>query len=182
MRAHLSERLELGRVVNYFGPDEGQNGRFVLQGPCGCKLHIISVDGKETGWEQVSVSTERRRSPNWLEMCFVKDLFWDEEECVVQFHPPLSQYVKNNRYCLHLWKPRHAAIPQPPSALIGIVGLDPEDSHVLAAAILGGTAGLDPEQVKLYFETVLPAVAKLETTQARLLVEELTSSPPIRVS
>jgi hypothetical protein len=135
MRAHLPERLELSRVVNYFGPDAGHNGRFILQGPCGCKLQLISCDGKESGWEQVSVSTLRHRSPNWPEMCFAKDLFWDEEECVIQFHPPLSQYVKFARHCLHLWRPTHVAFPAPPSSLIGPVGIGPDEGQRLVDAM-----------------------------------------------
>lgn len=131
MREHLPEKLEQGRVVNYFGPDTGRNGRFRLQGPCGCELHVISSDGAQTGWEHVSISTHRRRTPNWEEMCFIKDLFWHEEECVVQFHPPHSQYVKNNRYCLHLFKPKHAVMPAPPASLVGIVGLGPDEAKAL---------------------------------------------------
>jgi hypothetical protein len=69
-------------------------------------------------------------------MCFVKDLFWDEEECVVQFHPPLSQYVKNHRYCLHLWRPTHQAIPAPPARLVGIVGLGPDEAQPLVNAMV----------------------------------------------
>ncbi|WP_143278240.1 hypothetical protein [Bradyrhizobium sp. UFLA03-84] len=132
----MPERLELARVVDYFGPDNGFNGRFILEGPCGCKLHVASRDGEETGWEQVSVSTVRRRSPNWPEMCFVKDLFWDEEERVMQLHPPMSEYVKNDRYCLHLWKPKHAAIPAPPPTLVGIVGMGPEETYLRVQAFL----------------------------------------------
>ena len=131
----MAERLEAARVPNYFGPDIGRNGRFIVQGPYGCKLQILSCDGEQTGWEQVSVSTDRRRSPNWPEMCFIKDLFWDEEERVMQLHPPLSQYVKNHPYCLHLWKPRHEAIPAPPSGLVGIVGLGPDEAQALVDKI-----------------------------------------------
>ncbi|MCP1758033.1 DUF7694 domain-containing protein [Bradyrhizobium elkanii] len=130
----MPERLELARVVDYFGPDHGFNGRFILQGPCGSELHVSSRDGDETGWEQVSVSTVRNRSPNWPEMCFVKDLFWDEEERVMQLHPPMSEYVKNDRYCLHLWKPKYAAIPAPPSRLVGIVGMGPEETYLRVKA------------------------------------------------
>ena len=38
------------------------------------------------GWEHVSVSY-RRRVPTWAEMCKVKDMFWNDEETVVQYHP-----------------------------------------------------------------------------------------------
>jgi len=64
------------------------------------------------------VST-RRRNPNWDEMCFVKNLCWDEEETVIQFHPPKSQYISNCKYCLHLWRPLTLQIMLPPSYAVG---------------------------------------------------------------
>jgi hypothetical protein len=50
-------------------------------------------------------------------MRFVKDLLWAEEECVVQFHPPRSQYINNNPFMLHLWC-RVDGFPLPPSILL----------------------------------------------------------------
>lgn len=55
------------------------------------------------GWEHVSVSYPKR-IPTWEEMCKVKDIFWHEEECAVQYHPPRSEYVNIHQYCLHLWR------------------------------------------------------------------------------
>lgn len=66
------------------------------------------------GWEHVSVSRQNR-TPTWEEMCRVKDLFWDAEECVVQYHPPKSDYRNLHKYCLHLWKPLEVEIPRPPA-------------------------------------------------------------------
>ena len=54
------------------------------------KLRIIASDG--FGWEHVSVS-RRDRCPTWEEMCQIKALFWDEDDCVIQYHPPRSEYV-----------------------------------------------------------------------------------------
>jgi hypothetical protein len=51
-------------------------------------------------------------------MCFVKDLFWDVEEVVVQFHPKKSEYVNNFRV-LHLWRPTNGVFPTPPAILVG---------------------------------------------------------------
>src|SRR5262245_51929858 len=56
------------------------------------------------GWEHVSVSLQLR-TPTWDEMCYVKDLFWMEDEAVVQFHPPRANYVNHHPFTLHLWKP-----------------------------------------------------------------------------
>jgi hypothetical protein len=97
-------------------------GCFFVQGPCGEELKIIASEGdapESHGWEHVSVST-RRRIPNWLEMCFVKDLFWSEDECVVQFHPPRADYINNHPTCLHLWKHVSQAFPAPPTVLVGV--------------------------------------------------------------
>ena len=139
MKHRLDTRVELGRVT--VGPfasiaDLGPNGAFFVQGPCGAELKIIASDGTagtaEQRWEHVSVSTVRR-CPNWIEMCFVKDLFWDGGECVLQFHPPKSEYVNNHPYCLHLWRPLDQMIPTPPSEMVGVLGLSKKED-VLAAA------------------------------------------------
>jgi hypothetical protein len=54
-------------------------------------------------------------------MCFIKDTFWDGEDCVMQLHPPRSEYVNNHPYCLHLWRPTDGrVIPQPPSIFVGV--------------------------------------------------------------
>ena len=57
-------------------------------------------------------------------MCFVKNLFWGEDETVVQFHPPKSEYVNNHPYCLHLWRNTRTGYKLPPSILVGIKGLE----------------------------------------------------------
>lgn len=125
MRAVLPPKLEEGRIRHgHFAskPEWGPYGAFFVHGPCGCELKIIASGAEETGWEHVSISTPRR-PPNWQEMCFVKDLFWDAEECVMQLHPPKSQYVNNHPHCLHLWRPLKIEIPLPPSILVGVKSL-----------------------------------------------------------
>ena len=52
-------------------------------------------------------------------MCQVKDLFWEEEEVVVQFHPKKSEYVNMHEGCLHLWRSTEKEFPTPPSILVG---------------------------------------------------------------
>jgi hypothetical protein len=137
MRQQLPDRLEEGRVAG--NRAWGAYGKFSVQGPCGERLVIVASgaddnDLESQGWEHVSVST-RRRCPNWQEMCFVKDLFWDAEECVMQLHPPKSQWVNNHPYCLHLWRPKRHEIPRPPAGMVGIKGLDPKTAEALAPLI-----------------------------------------------
>lgn len=82
-------------------------------------LRVISSGGIDKEWEHVSVSL-KSRCPNWREMCFIKDLFWSEDDCVMQLHPPKSDYVNNHQFCLHMWKPLGAEIPRPPTLAVGI--------------------------------------------------------------
>jgi len=118
MTFHVPEQY---RVKNgSFGSDSthGNNGAFIIKSlKIKHPLTCIASDGM--GWEHVSVSL-KHRCPNWEEMCFIKELFWDEEDCIVQYHPPKSQYINNYPYCLHLWRPTQGHIMQPPSILVGI--------------------------------------------------------------
>ena len=121
----MSKLVEAGRIrTGKWGsdPSDGANGAFEIIGPMGATLRIIASDGVDPvaeGWEHVSVSLSSKRCPNWLEMCFVKDLFWSDEETVIQFHPPRSEYVNHHPTTLHLWRQRHGAIATPPSILVG---------------------------------------------------------------
>lgn len=91
------------------GSDEtyGNNGLFWIStkkpraGLTASPLKVIASDG--AGWEHVSVSLPNR-CPEWGEMCRIKRIFWDEEDAVIQIHPPKSEYVDNHPYCLHLWR------------------------------------------------------------------------------
>ena len=73
------------------------------------------------GWDHVSVRPfNSRLIPSWEEMCKVKDLFFYEDEVVVQYHPAKDQYVNNVKNCLHLWRPQNLEMPTPPSIFVGI--------------------------------------------------------------
>lgn len=86
------------------------------------ELRVIANRGVRDSayWEHVSVSTPDR-CPTWEEMCIVKDLFWSEDELVVQFHPRKIDYVNCHPRTLHLWRPtRHKdKMPTPPTHLVG---------------------------------------------------------------
>jgi hypothetical protein len=126
----LSPKLEEYRYQDgeLGSPPGSEFGAFLVPGPCGEKLKIVAsgdatglrgVEPELWGWEHVSVST-RRRIPNWQEMCYVKDLFWAPEECVVQFHVPKSAWISNHPYCLHMWRWAKGEFPAPPSLLVGV--------------------------------------------------------------
>ena len=102
-----------------YPPGTSQNGCFVVKLRHAQVLRIIASNG--AGWEHVSVS-RNDRTPTWDEMCHVKALFWEPEDCVIQYHPPASEYVNNHPHCLHLWRPVEGNVPMPPALLVGIRG------------------------------------------------------------
>lgn len=114
MKSEPNSNLNRYRIAHpIFGvtPDGARYGAFIFDG-----MKIIASDGM--GWEHVSVSRESR-CPTWDEMCAVKNLFWNEDETVIQFHPPKTEYVNNHPFCLHLWKPIDFEIQTPDSWLVG---------------------------------------------------------------
>jgi len=131
MRSIIHPDLK-GRMTESDGqfPNDWRFGQYVVDGSCGVDLIIISSMGY--GWEHVSASAPNR-TPNWKEMCFVKDLFWSDEETVIQYHPPKVDYINFNPRVLHLWKPakvklrwsflrffiQPATIPMPPKWMVG---------------------------------------------------------------
>lgn len=94
-------------------------------------LLVLASDGMEgVDWEHVSVHASKNIGgkwknliPTWEEMCFVKSLFWDDEDVVMQLHPKKSEYVNMHGGVLHLWRPKEAEIPTPPSILVGFKSL-----------------------------------------------------------
>lgn len=73
------------------------------------------------GWDHVSICPYKHSyTPSWDDMCKLKDMFFHDEEVVVQFHPSKSEYVNNMNNCLHLWCCTQIAMPTPPSIMVGI--------------------------------------------------------------
>ena len=111
--------------------DEIKESRRVLVGHIGMdggagEIHLGTWSGSVIwsfggGWEHVSVCPYQKRiTPSWDDMCKVKDIFFREDECVVQFHPPKSEYVNNMPNCLHLWRSLDEVMPMPPSIMVGV--------------------------------------------------------------
>ena len=81
----------------------GQMGAFEI--PFNKKITLYCIASNEMGWEHVSIRVDNAgRCPLWKEMSFIKNLFWDKEDLVVQFHPPEDGYVDDHKYVLHLWR------------------------------------------------------------------------------
>lgn len=127
MRQRPHDIAEKGRFSVSGFPETGHGDRvgwFMLKCPAtGGVLRVLASDGEgwpyePPPWEHVSVSLADR-CPTWEEMCFVKNLFWEPHEEVVQFHPAKSDYVNFHPHTLHLWKPVGVKFLMPPSETVG---------------------------------------------------------------
>lgn len=117
------------RNKRYSTKEDGPNGVFNLkqQYASGSVTNVFIIASNKSNWEHVSVSLDRDRCPTWEEMSKVKDLFWDPEDTVFQFHPPKSEYVNNHPFCLHLWRKIGTEVELPPSEMVGMKTLSQSD-------------------------------------------------------
>ena len=119
MAFHVPERFRITKGRMGSAPEAGNNGAFQFRLRGGETVFAVASDGE--GWEHVRVTfVGGIGTPRWKQMCEIKDIFWDAEDCVVQYHPPKSEYINNCPTCLHLWRPIGIEIPRPPVALVGI--------------------------------------------------------------
>lgn len=95
--------------------DSGMNGMFLI--PLGTEI-LRCVVSDQMGWGHVSVSLPHR-CPTWDEMSFIKGVFWREDECAMQLHPPQNKHINFHPHCLHIWRPVEGTIPQPPKEFVG---------------------------------------------------------------
>lgn len=122
------------RVQNGFyasTPADGFNGMFEFALPGEARrIRCLASDGSglegtplasQPRWQHVSVSfgPNAKATPSWELMCRIKDLFWEAEDVVVQFHPRASEYVNFHAHCLHLWRSLDEKQPTPPSIYVG---------------------------------------------------------------
>ena len=99
--------------------DEGLDGiGGIIHMPLWEGTIIISWGG---GWDHVSVAPKKKNIiPDWDSMCMLKDLFFKDDEAVIQIHPPKDEYVNNMPNCLHLWRWNEGEMTLPPSFMVGI--------------------------------------------------------------
>ena len=123
MSFHVPEQYRFKDPSHILHSDQsdGNNGLFIIpQG--GFYFQCIASNGM--GWEHVSITLRFKKStnfncPSWEEMCYIKLIFWDDEDVVMQLHPKKSEYVNNHPYTLHLWRPIDQEIPTPLSIMVG---------------------------------------------------------------
>jgi hypothetical protein len=124
VRKQFHDIAEKGRFTPMPGYESNygdQFGMFLLKAPSGSYLQVMATAGMpgKYDWEHVSVSPrDVTRVPTWDEMCWIKSLFWTDDECVIQYHPAKKDYINTNEKVLHLWRPTSVAIPMPPKECV----------------------------------------------------------------
>lgn len=100
--------------------DDGNNGHFFI--PYHTKFFFCIVsDG--LGWEHVSVRIVDKKFkhdwiPDYRALKTIKELFWGDDECVVQYFPAKADHVNIADNVLHLWKPILQEMPVPPKVFV----------------------------------------------------------------
>lgn len=123
MRADWSHVEKYRQQVPWVSQKGDDYGAFLIP-HCGAgridNLFVIASNGDPAvPWEHVSVSVSgANRCPTWGEMDAVKRLFWADDETVMQLHVPRAEHRNLHEYTLHLWRPKDAEIPRPPSWMV----------------------------------------------------------------
>lgn len=114
------------RALKFKQPDP--NTGIVYQQDCdgwylvpfrGVTLKVIASNGLD--WDHVSVALSHR-CPTWEEMEHVRELFFRDDETVMQLSVPRTEHINQHPYCLHWWRPQAATIPRPEVILVGEPG------------------------------------------------------------
>ncbi len=138
MRSSFSKFVEAGRVQLPGAPTRSGDryGAFILLCPITrqpIKVIVAPSVSEEVyrsyglhgePFEHVSASL-RDRCPRWDEMCWVKNLFFEPHEAVMQLHVPKADHINCHPYTLHLWRPTKTPIPRPDPATVGPKKIEP---------------------------------------------------------
>ena len=128
---------EIKKTRNLFIEAENANdgmGGHYYDSISGKRLNFIF--SYQLGWEHLSVSMPNK-TPTWDQMCIMKDIFWNKDECCVQYHPKEEDYVNNHPHCLHIWKSTEEKIPTPPSILVGFRNEEEKQAFLTMAKLTG---------------------------------------------
>ena len=111
----LSDRKHIYSDGIVFG-DDGIKGYLNID-----RIDMTFVASWGGGWDHVSVAPlKKNKIPTWEMMCKVKEIFFRDDEAVIQVHPPKDEYVNMMPNCLHLWRANDKEMILPPSFMVGL--------------------------------------------------------------
>lgn len=108
MTFHVPEKHRIIKGKLASDSSIGNNGAFsIFAKRFPVNLHITASD--KNGFEHVTVAVSDKRkkgnqSPTWEEMQYVKTIFWDDFDTVIQYHPWKNDYINGQKNRLHLWR------------------------------------------------------------------------------
>jgi hypothetical protein len=114
---NLSELMKYKIKHPTRGWGDSRGGCFKVQSPLQKNQDLFIIASISEGWDHVSVSM-KKRIPTWIEMDYVRSLFFKEDEVVMQLHPARSHHINIMEFCLHLWRPHTEKIPLPPEVMV----------------------------------------------------------------
>ena len=110
-------RTDRDFIERYGWSGDDTCGAFDIPSPIDrAELRVMASSGE--GWDHVSVS-RAKRCPNWIEMEYVKRLFFKDDEVAMQLHVAVERHISTHPLCLHIWRPNDGReIPLPPEWLV----------------------------------------------------------------
>ena len=115
---HLAAHRLVEKEIELYGVrGDEHNGVFKVFVD-GKSYYVIASNG--CGWEHISVSPRNSKNgcPSWATMCAIKDMFFEKNETVIEYHPAEADYINFHENCLHLWRPTEVEIPKPPLFMV----------------------------------------------------------------
>jgi len=116
-------RVTVGQMAT--PTNAGLYGRFLIPSPYqkNTELNVIATNGEGVSpqWEHVSVHAVRNKKtkiPSWYEMQYIKGLFWEPDDVVLQFHVGAEDHINLHKHVLHLWRAVDEVQPLPPKILV----------------------------------------------------------------
>lgn len=128
------------------------------------------------GWEHLSVSF-KNKIPSWEVMNEMKEMFFKDDEDAFQYHPKKDDYINNNEYTLHIWRPIEETIPVPPHITVGIrpTHLEEDKKAVMELQEMIGSP-ISEKELELMVLTCTPeGRVKLDQELKKARPEELLS-------
>ena len=108
----LFELKKYARRHPTLGWGDKDGGFYIVPSPLQTQVDLRIIASRGMGWDHVSISL-KKRTPVWREMEFIKRLFFEDDEVVMQLHVAVKDYINAMPFCLHLWKPHKETIPLP---------------------------------------------------------------------
>lgn len=121
MRELLSPKLTMGRVrvSRRENRDDERNATYIVIEPKnGRQLTVIISD--TNGWDrcQISVYGSKKWEVTSVEVSYVRDLVFKEDDVVVEYHMKPEGYINVGDCTRNLWRNQREEISQPPLEIL----------------------------------------------------------------